>query len=131
MLILLQYLSSKGTRFYGISLTNIVSQCLANPKVSLHLSRLPVHTDGCYMYVYSKYNCIIVIHMHFRELYHGMLWRTDPRFRAPMVNLVDGTSVFVRDCVSFHHPNLGNSTKGLVVEFFLEVHTEPLIIYAD
>ena len=38
-----------------------------------------------------------------------------------MVNLVDGTSVFVRDCVSFHHPNLGSFTKGLVVEFFLKV----------
>ena len=52
----------------------------------------------------------LLVYIVFRELYHGVLWCTDPRFRAPMVNLVDGTSVIVRDCVSFHHPNLGNFT---------------------
>ena len=51
-----------------------------------------------------------------RELYHGKCWKADPRFRAPMVSLPNGTPVFTRDIVMFYHPYLG-FTKGLVTEF--------------
>lgn len=55
-----------------------------------------------------------------RELYHSRCWKTDPRFKAPMVSLPNGTPLFTRDIVLFYHPCLG-FTKGLVSEFFKKV----------
>ena len=37
-----------------------------------------------------------------------------------MVTLLDGQSIFVRDCVLFKHP-MGDLVKGVVVKFFQKV----------
>ena len=53
-------------------------------------------------------------------MYHGRRWNTDPRFSAPMISISNEVSVFVRDCVTFLHPQLG-PTVGIVVQFFQTV----------
>ena len=58
----------------------------------------------------------------FREMYHGEAWRSDVRFFSPMVKLLNGTSVFLRDCVHVTHMSLElsqelrNSIIGLAGE---------------
>ena len=55
-----------------------------------------------------------------REIFHGNRWHSDARFFAPMITLLDGTAIFVRDCVSFQHPNLG-VVKETVVKYHHQV----------
>ena len=55
-----------------------------------------------------------------REIYHGTRWNTDTRFSAPMVSVSHDIPVFLRDCVTFLHPQVGLAT-GIVVQFFLKV----------
>ncbi|KAL5473641.1 hypothetical protein EMCRGX_G028149 [Ephydatia muelleri] len=56
-------------------------------------------------------------------------WCNDPRFSSPMATLVNGTSVFVRDCVYFYHSILG-TTKGKIVRFFHKVGCKCFCKYA-
>ena len=55
-----------------------------------------------------------------REIYHGTRWNTDTRFSAPMVSVSHDIPVFLRDCVTFLHPQVGLAT-GIVVQFFQKV----------
>ena len=55
-----------------------------------------------------------------REIYHGTRWNTDTRFSAPMVSVSHDIPVFLRDCVTFLHPQVGLAT-GIIVQFFLKV----------
>ena len=56
----------------------------------------------------------------FREIYHAHCWRNDTRYHTPMVTLMDGTHVFVRDCVYFNHAQFG-TVRGVVLRFFAMV----------
>ena len=61
------------------------------------------------------------------EMYHANRWCTDSRFAPPMATLINGSAVFVRDCVALKHPMVG-TVKGVVVKFFH--HVCNLLIYS-
>ena len=54
-----------------------------------------------------------------REVYHGLRWREDPRFAAPMIVTESGEHIYVHDCVHIYHP-LGIVT-AIVCRFFQKV----------
>ena len=66
------------------------------------------------------YTAVIYEFIFFSEIYHAEAWCNNPRFLLLMVKLLDGTSIFLRDCVSFFHLVLGIAT-GVVKKFYYEV----------
>ncbi len=55
-----------------------------------------------------------------REMFHARRWHEDSRFFTPMTDLVDGTHVFIRDCVNIVHTVLGRVT-GVILKYFVKV----------
>ena len=41
----------------------------------------------------------------------------DPHFAAPMVSIAEEVHVFLKDCVTFLHPQLGHTT-GIVAKIY-------------
>ena len=69
--------------------------------------RLYLVNDGQFFFIY--YTC--------REIYHGKRWNSEPRFAAPMVSIAGVLHVFVKDCVTFLHPQLG-PTRGIIDKIY-------------
>ncbi|KAL5479531.1 hypothetical protein EMCRGX_G023059 [Ephydatia muelleri] len=63
-------------------------------------------------------------------MFHGRRWWCDQRFFAPMATLMDGQSIFVRDCITFNHP-MGDIVKGVVVKFFQKDNSVDLLEEID
>ncbi|KAL5459795.1 hypothetical protein EMCRGX_G033171 [Ephydatia muelleri] len=98
-----RHVNKEGVPFYTIPLATSIEQFLGCSDIAEALVRFPVHTQD-----------------RFTEMFHGRHWCTDERYFTPMVVLNDGTHIFVRDCISFHHPLTG-TTKGMVVKFFQQL----------
>ena len=65
------------------------------------------------------YHIHALLHKLNREVYHGIRWRQDPRFAAPMIVTESGEHVYVHDYVYIYHP-LGIVT-AIVCRFFQKV----------
>ncbi|KAL5464109.1 hypothetical protein EMCRGX_G033075 [Ephydatia muelleri] len=104
-------LSPQGLPFYYRSISSVISQCLGTPKLASSLIRFPVESTTTYT-----------------EIYHGKRWNSEPRFAAPMVSIAGVLHVFVKDCVTFLHPQLG-PTRGIIDKIYhrKDLGTEVLV----
>eukprot|EP00731_Ephydatia_muelleri_P024040 Em0016g311a len=76
-----KFYSPSGVPFYVNSIAETIKLCLANPDIAKKMERYPVLPKK-----------------GFREIFHGLQWRNDTRFQAPMATSPVG-SVFLKDIV--------------------------------
>eukprot|EP00731_Ephydatia_muelleri_P000135 Em0001g135a len=107
------HVNRKGTPFYSIPLESIVSQCIGQPHLSSSLMQYPV--EGLDTYT---------------EMYHGEAWRSDVCCFSPMVKLLNGTSVFLKDCVHVTHHELGTVT-GVVEKFYHWASSKDILAHIE
>eukprot|EP00731_Ephydatia_muelleri_P003255 Em0001g3255a len=74
--------TSSGIPFYVNSIVDTVKKCMANHQISKNLVRFPV-----------------VPQKDFREMYHGMQWRSNRRFYSPMAVSPAVGHIFLNDFV--------------------------------
>ncbi|KAL5484396.1 hypothetical protein EMCRGX_G020888 [Ephydatia muelleri] len=77
-----KFYSPSGVPFYVNSIAETIKLCLANPDIAKKMERYPVLPKKGFS----------------REIFHGLQWRNDTRFQAPMATSPVG-SVFLKDIV--------------------------------
>eukprot|EP00731_Ephydatia_muelleri_P014532 Em0008g252a len=94
------HFTRNGIPFYINPVSNTLKMCLGNPEISHNLVRYPVIPKG-----------------EFKEVFHGLHWRTDRRFFSPMSTTSCG-NVFIGDLIQYQ--SSGSSCMGCVVQFICQ-----------
>jgi hypothetical protein len=103
-----EYPESQFLDMYANSIVGIVKKCMANPQIAKSLVRFPVVPQKEFRYpsAHPLHALIGIISLFIcnscREMYHGMQWRTNRRFYAPMVVSHVG-HIFLNDFVQYIH----------------------------